>query len=87
MTTLRRNLVFILAWLLFWGLMMLVAVQDFMRHDASRALWKPVLWEGSSALVATVLVLAQLHGTRDGGRLLARPWRWFARQAVWLPMY
>jgi two-component system LytT family sensor kinase len=87
MTSLRRNAVFICAWLLFWALMVLVAVQDFVRNEHSHALWKPVLWEGSSALVATLLTLVQLYGTRDSGRLLATPRRWFARQALWLPLW
>jgi hypothetical protein len=87
--TTRRHLVFALAWMLFWALMVLVAVQDFIRNEHSRDLWKPVLWEGSSALVATLLVLVQLRcGSGSGHReLLGRPWRWFARQALWLPLW
>jgi LytS/YehU family sensor histidine kinase len=87
MTTLRRNAFFIFAWILFWVLSVLVAVQDFMRNQPGEALWKPVLWESSSALVATLLVLMQLRATRDADHLLARPWRWFAANAVWLPMW
>lgn len=87
MISLRRNRVFILAWLLFWTLMILVAVQDFMRNEPGHALWKPVLWEGSSALVATVFALAQLRWPRRTGALLARPARWFVHQAAWLPLY
>lgn len=87
MKLLRRNAVFILAWLLFWALMILVAVQDFMRNEPGHALWKPVLWEGSSALVTTAFVLAQLRWPRRTDGLLATPARWFARQAAWLPLY
>lgn len=87
MTTPRRNAVFILAWLLFWVLMVLVAVQDFVRNGHGRELWKPVLWETSSALVTSVLILVQLRATRKADRLLGTPWRWFARQALWLPAY
>ena len=87
MTFLRRNAVFIFAWLLFWTLMVLVAVQDFVRNEYSSARWKPILWEASSALVATVFTLVQLRGTRGADRLLATPWRWFGRQALWLPLY
>lgn len=83
----RRNLVFVLAWTLFWVLMVLVAVQDFQRNEHSPALWKPVLWEGSSALVATVLVLLQLRFSRRDDELLGSPGRWFARQALWLPVW
>ena len=60
MPSFRRKLIFILAWTLFWTLMILVAVQDFQRNEHSPAIWKPILWEGSSELVATLLVLVQL---------------------------
>jgi two-component system LytT family sensor kinase len=87
MSSLRRNAVFIAAWLLFWVLMILVAVQDFERNEHSAAVWKPILWEGSSALVSTLLALVQIHGSRGDDHLLATPSRWFARQARWLPLY
>jgi two-component system LytT family sensor kinase len=83
----RRNLVFILAWVLFWTLMVLVAVQDFQRNEHSPDIWKPILWEGSSALVATVLILVQLRFGRGHQELLGSPLRWFARQALWLPLW
>ncbi|WP_051971703.1 sensor histidine kinase [Massilia sp. 9096] len=87
MSALRRNAVFICAWLLFWALMILVELQDFIRNEHSHALWKPLLWTGSSGLVATLFTLVQLHATRDSDALLATPSRWFARQALWLPLY
>jgi two-component system, LytTR family, sensor kinase len=87
MTFLRRNAVFIVAWILFWILMMLVAVQDFMRNEHSLAIWKPLLWEGSSALVISVLAFVQLRWSHADDHLLGSPARWFARQARWLPMY
>jgi hypothetical protein len=87
MPNFRRNLIFILAWTLFWTLMVLVAVQDFQRNEHSPDLWKPVLWESSSALVATVLILAQLRFGRSHDELLGSPARWFARQALWLPLW
>jgi sensor histidine kinase YesM len=87
MPTFRRNLVFILVWILFWTLMVLVAVQDFQRNEHSPDLWKPILWEGSSALVATVLLLAQLRFGPSHDELLGSPLRWFARQALWLPFW
>ncbi|MGB9108910.1 MAG: histidine kinase, partial [Telluria sp.] len=83
----RRNLVFILAWVLFWSLMVLVAVQDFQRNEHSHDIWKPILWEGSSALVSTLLILVQLRFGRSDRALLGSPGRWFARQALWLPMW
>jgi two-component system LytT family sensor kinase len=83
----RRNFVFVLAWTLFWALMILVAIQDFQRNEHSPDIWKPILWEGSSALVASVLVLVQLRYGRSPDELLGRPLRWFARQALWLPFW
>jgi len=87
MSFLRRNAVFVSAWILFWILMVLVAVQDFVRNEHSHAVWKPLLWEGSSALVTSVLALVQLRWSQRDDGLLGTPWRWFARQARWLPMY
>jgi len=87
MPTPRRHLVFILAWLLFWSLQVVVAVQDFMRNEPGAALWKPILWESSSALVCTLLVLVQLRFSRADAGVLGSPRRWFARQARWLPLY
>jgi LytS/YehU family sensor histidine kinase len=87
MNALRRNAVFVLAWILFWLLMILVAVQEFLRNEGSDALWKPLLWEGSSAFVATLFALAQLHWSPRDDALLGTPRRWFGRQARWLPLY
>lgn len=83
----HRNAIFVTAWILFWVLMVLVAVQDFVRNEHSHALWKPILWESSSALVSTLLMLLMLRGTRGADRLLGTPWRWFAVNALWLPIW
>jgi len=87
MSSLRRNAVFICAWILFWTLMILVSVQDFLRNEHRSDLWKPLLWEGSSALVASVLVLVQLRLARGSRHLLGTPWRWFGLQALALPLW
>ena len=83
----RLKLVFALTWTLFWTLMVLVAIQDFQRNEHSPDIWKPILWEGSSALVATVLILVQWRFGRSSDELLGNPLRWFARQLLWLPMW
>ena len=75
-----------LAWVLFWIMMVLVAVEDF-RRDGGTAIWQPVLWESSSACVATLLFLLQRRCTRRHDALVAQPMRWFALQARWLPLY
>jgi hypothetical protein len=73
------------AWLLFWMLMVTVAVQDYLR-DGGTAIWQPVLWECSSMLTATVLLLAQRRATRRFDHLIATPWRWFGLRALLLPL-
>lgn len=67
--------VFALVWMAFWLLLATVAVQDHLRQG-HRELWRPLLAEGSSALVATVLVtwLWQLLPRLDPH--LTTPWRW-----------
>jgi len=87
MSLLRRNLVFVLAWILFWALMMFVAVEDYRHGVHDGAIWKPMLWEGSSALVTTIVALVHVRRSRRDAHLLGTPWRWFARQALWLPAY
>lgn len=82
----RRTIAAFLAWTLFWLLMVLVAVEDF-RRDGGQAIWQPVLWESSSALVASSLLLAQRRFTRRHDALIAVPWRWVLVQARWLPVY
>ncbi|MES2758980.1 MAG: histidine kinase [Pseudomonadota bacterium] len=83
----RIHLTYAFAWIVFWMLMASVSVQDFHRDHPAGALWQPLLWEGSSMLVATVLLLVQRHFTTRHRALLARPWRWFAINALWLPLY
>lgn len=75
-----------IAWLLFWAMMVATAVQDFLRNDDG-PLWQPILWESSSAVVATLLLAVQRIGTRRDDGLVATPVRWFARQALWLPLW
>ena len=75
-----------LAWLLFWVLMTVAAVQDY-RRDGGTELWRPVLWEGSSLFVAAVLLLAQRRATRRYDALVATPRRWFLVQLPWLLVF
>ena len=82
----RTKIVLATGWLLFWVLMVSVAVQDYVR-DKGTAIWQPLVWETSSMLTATLLVLLQHHATLRYNHLLASPWRWFAIQAMWLPVY
>lgn len=82
----RATFSLLAAWLLFWSMMVATAVQDFLR-DGDGPLWQPILWESSSMAVATLLLALQRLGTRRHDGLLATPARWFARQALWLPVW
>ncbi len=75
----------LLAWALFWLLMLTVAVQDHLRTSTG-ALWKPVLWEGTSFVAATALLALMWRHSSRHDELLARPWRWFALHLRWLPL-
>jgi LytS/YehU family sensor histidine kinase len=72
-------------WALFWLLMIAVAVQDEL-DDPYIHLWQPLLWEGSSAFVATLWIVFQRRATRHWDVSLQEPLRWFGRHAVWLPV-
>jgi hypothetical protein len=66
---------FAIVWLIFWLLMATIAVQDHLRFGRL-ALWQPLLWEGSSALVATLGVIALWRQLPKLDRHLPSPWRW-----------
>jgi two-component system LytT family sensor kinase len=83
----RTHATFGFAWLLFWVLTASVAVQDYYRNHDGDAVWQPILWETSSMVVATFLLLMQRHFSARRHHLLATPWRWFGLQALWLPVY
>ena len=72
-------------WTLFWLLMIVIAVQD--EHgDASVLWWEPILWEGSSCLVATVWLVLERRASKRWNEYLADPWRWFGKRLVWMPV-
>lgn len=79
------RLAFGIAWALFWVLMMTIGVQDHLRQGGN-AVWKPLLWEGSSMLVSSLIVWLQWRRTARLDELLNRPWRWFAASLAWLPL-
>lgn len=82
----RISRVVLTAWILFWALMVTTAIQDFLRNDEG-PLWHPVLWESSSAVVASVFMVIQRYYTRRYDALMAQPAKWFLIQLRWLPMY
>jgi hypothetical protein len=75
----------LLAWAAFWLLMIAVGVQEHLR-EGSPHLWRPVIDEGSSMLVATVVALVQWRLCERLDPLLARPRRWFLRVLAWTPL-
>jgi two-component system LytT family sensor kinase len=82
----RTQTIIAVAWVLFWLLMITTAVQEYLR-DNDHGVWKPMLWETSSAFTSSLLILAQRYFTRRHDHLIASPLRWFARQLAWLPVY
>lgn len=82
----RGRIGWLLAWAAFWLLMVTVALQDYLRNEGSHHLWRPLLWEGSACLVATVMLGWMWHrAPRDDG-WLTEPVRWFVSQLRWLPL-
>lgn len=70
-------------WVPFWLLMILISIEDNIGDEGIRW-WQPVLWEGSSCLFATALLLLQMRLTAHWD--LEKPGRWFARQFAWMPV-
>ncbi|WP_129641779.1 sensor histidine kinase [Peristeroidobacter agariperforans] len=72
-------------WAAFCLIMILVAVQDEL-HNPYIAWWEPLLWEGSSCVVATMWLLLQRHYKLRYAPYLDQPLQWFGRHLVWLPV-
>jgi hypothetical protein len=70
--------------LLFWALMVAVAVQDYLR-DGGQHLWEPIFWESSSALVGSAIFYLQWP-LLTNKNLLQTPRRWFLRLTAYLPL-
>jgi len=81
----RSHTGMLLAWAAFWLLMATVAVQDHLREGYGD-LWRPLLWEGSSCLVASVMLAVLWHRAPRHDAVLTQPARWFGRQLRWLPL-
>ena len=72
-------------WAAFWLLMISASLQDAMRNPRIRW-WEPVLWEGSSALVATGWMLLAVKVRARYAIYLDRPLAWFGHYLRWLPL-
>jgi two-component system, LytTR family, sensor kinase len=71
-------------WALFWLIMIMVAVQERLDNPYIHW-WEPLLWEGSSCIAATVLMLVQRLGKQRYSQYLDQPLLWFGHHLRWLP--
>ncbi len=76
---------FVLAWGLFWLLMLVIAVQEH-AADPVTEWWRPLLWEGSSCLVASAMLVLMWRRSSATDAWLAQPLQWFRRQLAWLAL-
>jgi len=72
-------------WGLFWLLMIVVAVEDE-RQNHFIAWWEPLVWEGSSCIVATFWLALQRRVSKRWDEHLDHPRRWFGKHLAWLPL-
>jgi sensor histidine kinase YesM len=76
---------FYVLWAVFWALMIVVAVQDQLHADDIEW-WEPLLWEGSSAIGATLWILLQRRADHRYRKYLHEPLKWFAHHLKWMPL-
>jgi hypothetical protein len=81
----RSVALFFYLWLVFWLLMIAVAIQDQL-HSPAVSWWEPILWEGSSALAATCWIVVAMRAREHHAPYLERPLIWFAYYLRWLPL-
>ncbi|MBC8026756.1 MAG: histidine kinase, partial [Steroidobacteraceae bacterium] len=81
----RLNRALIALWAIFWLLMIVVAVEDHRDEEGVRW-WEPLVWEGSSCLVASVWLWLARRAEVRWSPLLGEPARWFGRHLAWLPV-
>jgi len=74
-----------LLWALFWGFMISVALLDYFRGNGHQW-WQPLLWEGSSAVGATIWLVLQRRVAPRYSAYLHEPLRWFWLHLKWLPL-
>lgn len=72
-----------------WGfccaLMIAVAVSDYFGEGGTRW-WEPVVWEGSSMLFVTALLVAQQRLGKRYSVYVEHPARWFGHHLKWMPL-
>jgi hypothetical protein len=81
----RIDRALLVLWAIFWLLMIVVAIEDH-RDDEGVKWWEPIVWEGSSAIVATFWLWLSRRARQRWSPLLDEPLRWFGRYLAWLPV-
>jgi hypothetical protein len=81
----RPDIALYFLWGMFWLLMLAVAVQDYLRNGGKQ-LWQPILWEGSSLLMATFWIVLQRRVDRRYAVDLDQPLRWLGHHIKWFPL-
>lgn len=82
-----RLLPLLAGWALFWLLMVTVALHDHARARPGQGWWPPLLWEGSSCLVASALLAWQWRRLPRLDVHLPRPVHWLGRALAELPLW
>lgn len=72
-------------WTAFWLLMICASLQEALRNPLTRW-WEALLWEGSSALVATGWMLLAIRARGRYAPHLDKPLIWFGSYLRWLPL-
>ena len=75
---------FLVAWAVFWLLLATVSAQEYLRRGFT-GIWPPLLWEGSSCLVASAIAWLLWNRLPRQDHLLGNAWRWLGASLVWLP--
>jgi len=85
MSPANNNRALFALWGLFWLLMVMVAIEDE-RNNPYIKWWEPVVWELSSCLFATCLLVLQRRVSKRWNEYLDFPLRWFGKHLAWLPL-
>lgn len=81
----RRLRVLCSLWAMFFLLLLITEVQDHWEVPGVRW-WEPVVWIGSSGIVASLWLMAYWRDRRRSLEYLGEPARWLWRQLRWFPL-
>jgi hypothetical protein len=76
-----------IGWSLFWLLMLTISLHDHLRSRPAAPWWLPLVWDGSSCLVATVILAWQWRRLPRLDDRLHSPRRWFGAVLWGLPLW